>query len=101
MTTTLKTAGLGSVSPGTLRPKDLLSTFMRELEWHVNRNEAFLSRPENFPLRDRLSDLIGVAQDCFSDDGETIPDEKAEEAREAISDIETVWSGGKPVLELV
>lgn len=71
----LTPARFGSISHGTLRTEDLLSAFTSELEWQVGRNGDFLSRPENFPMRDRLANLIGEAQDAWAPDGETLADE--------------------------
>lgn len=90
MTTTLQTqikpASLGSVSTATLRTEDLLSAFLSELEWQLRRNGQFFSQPENFPLRDKLNNLVGEAQDCFAEDGETIPEEKEAEADELVNE---------------
>lgn len=83
-TAQLKPATFGSISHGTLRTEDLLSAFTSELEWQVSRNGAFLSRPENFPLRDRLANLIGEAQDAWAPDGETLADE--EQAAELVNE---------------
>jgi len=71
----LKPATFGSISHGTLRTEDLLSTFTSELEGLAFLSGDFLSRPENFPLRDRLANLIGEAQDAWAEDGETLADE--------------------------
>lgn len=71
----LKTANIGSISHGTLRTEDLLHTFASELEWQINRNGEFLSRPENFPMCDRLAKLLGESQDAWKDDGETLQDD--------------------------
>lgn len=64
----LKTANIGSISHGTLRTEDLLHSFGNELEWQINRNGEFLSRPENFPMRDRLAKLLGESRDAWNDD---------------------------------
>ena len=83
----MKKAGLGSVTTGTLKIEDLLSAFLSELEWHVNRNGDFLSRPENFSVRDYFAALIGEAQDCFADGGETIAEDKEGKAEEVCQDL--------------
>ena len=85
---TLKLASLGSVSTATLRPEDLLSAFLHELQWHVNRNGDFYSIPENFSERDRLNGLVGESQDCFAADGESIDPDKEDEALDLIIDLE-------------
>lgn len=71
---------IGSISHGTHRTEDLLSSFISELEWQVRRNGAFFSAPENFAQRDSLANLIGEAQDCFAADGETVDEEKQDTA---------------------
>lgn len=83
---TLLPAKIGSISHGTLRPQDLLSAFINELEWQIRRNGEFFAVPENFPHRDRLNTLIGEAQDCFSDDGESIADDKEDTADELVNE---------------
>lgn len=82
----MKLATLGSVSTGTLRTEDLLSTFLRELERQIGRNGDFFSKPENFPLRDRLAGLIGESQDCFSDDGEAVREDREDVADELVAE---------------
>jgi hypothetical protein len=79
-------ARLGSVSSDTLRTEDLISTFARTLERLIFASGDFLSRPENFPMRDRLNALVGEAQDCFADDGETIDPEKEDDAVELVNE---------------
>jgi hypothetical protein len=83
---TIKPASFGSVSTATLRTEDLLSTFADELEWQIQRNGAFLSLPENFPMRDRLNAIHGDALDCFADDGETIAEDKEDDACELVNE---------------
>ena len=83
----MKTAQLGTVSHGTLRPEDLLSSFISTLEGLVFVNGDTLSLPENFRKRDRYARLIGEAQDAFSSDGETLTEEGEENAPEIISDL--------------
>jgi len=77
-------------SSGTLRTEDLLSSFASELEWQVNRNADFFSRPENFGLRDQFARLIGEAQDAWNEDGETLANE--EHAEELVSDLVSALS---------
>ena len=79
-------AKLGSISHGTLRTEDLLSAFLSELEWQLRRNGEFFCLPENFPHRDRLNNLVGEAQDCFAEDGETIDPDKEEIASELVNE---------------
>ena len=74
---TLRFAKFGTVSHATLRTEDLLESFASELEWQVRRNGDFLSRPENFAMRDRLNNLVGLAQDAWAEDGQTLQDENA------------------------
>lgn len=76
----MKTAHIGSISTGTLRTEDLLSAFASELESLILVNGDHFSLPENFGERDRLNNLVGEAQDCFSDDGETIREFSREHA---------------------
>lgn len=83
-------ARFGSISHGTLCTEDLLSSFLSELEWQISRNGAFLSLPENFPLRDRLAKLVGEAQDAWNEDGETLQDE--EQAGELVNDMQDALS---------
>lgn len=83
----MKTATLGSVSYGTLRSEDLLSAFVSTLEGLQLANGQFLSRPENFGTRDRLASLVGDAQDCFAEDGETLTEGGEQDAAEIIDDM--------------
>ena len=85
-TNALKCASVGSISQGTLKTDDLLTAFGNELEWQIKRNGAFLSMPENFPMRDRLAKLLGESQDAWQDDGETLQDE--ENASELVSELQ-------------
>lgn len=73
---TIKLASIGSVSTATLRTKDLLSAFADELEWQIQRNGDYFSRPENFALRDKLNSLVGETQDCWGEDSEIAPDKQ-------------------------
>lgn len=52
----------------------------------MSRNGEFFAMSENFAERDKLTNLIGEAQDCFSDDGETIRDDALEIASELINE---------------
>ena len=83
---TMKYAKLGSISHGTLRPEDLLSTFISALEGMMHVNGDYFSRPENFAHRDRLNNLIGDAQDCFTEDGEDIDPAKEDIASALINE---------------
>lgn len=82
----LKPASLGSISHGTLRTEDLLSAFISELEWQMSRNGEYFSRAENIGERDNLANLIGEAQDCFSEDGNEIDEAKEDEASELVNE---------------
>ena len=82
----MKLATIGSVSTGTLRPEDLLAAFLHELEWQLRRNGGHFSKPENFGERDRLNGLVGEAQDCFAEDGQSIVEEKEAEADELVNE---------------
>ena len=90
MTASLKFASFGSVSSGTLRTEDLLSSFASELEWQISRNGLFLALPENRALRDHLSKILGDAQDAWQDDGETL--ENVEIASEMVNELQDVLS---------
>lgn len=82
----LRHASLGSISHGTLRTEDLLSTFISELESQMLVNGDYFSDPANFDERDKLTTLIGEAQDCFSEDGSDIDPEKEELASELVNE---------------
>lgn len=82
----MKTANLGSVSTGTLRTEDLLSSFISTLEGLLLVNGDHYSRPENFGERDRLNNLVGEAQDCFASDGEGIDPKKQDTADELVNE---------------
>ena len=77
-TLSLKPASFGTISHGTLRSEDLLNAFANELEWQIRRNGDFLSRPENFPMRDRLNAVVNNAWECFDESGEALNPEKEE-----------------------
>jgi hypothetical protein len=85
-TQTITPAALGSISHGTLRPQDLLSSFLSELEWQLQRNRNYFAQPENRDERDKLNGLIGEAQDCFTDDGQDIRDESYDVAEEMVNE---------------
>lgn len=95
-TPTIKPASFGSVSTGTLRTEDLLSKFASELEWQIQRNGDYFAMPENFSERDRLNNLIGEAQDCFAEDGETLTEEGEESAPEIIDEIQDALQSFAP-----
>jgi len=85
----LKPASVGSVSTATLRPEDLLSAFLSEVERLSLLSGDFLAMPENFPTRDYFAGVVGDAQDYFAEDGE-IPEgadvsEVLEELQEVLS----------------
>ena len=82
----MKLAKIGTVSHGTLRTEDLLSSFISELEWHIRNNGDHFSQPENFSERDRLNNIIGEAQDCFAEDGEEIDPDKEDIAEELVNE---------------
>lgn len=83
----MKPAHIGSISHGTLRTEDLLSTFASELESLILVNGDHFSLPENRQDRDWMNSLVGRAQDCFSaDDDEAIEDEKLEEAEYMVNE---------------
>lgn len=81
----MKHAKLGSISHGTMKTEDLLSSFISCLEGLILINGDWLSKPEHFHTRDRLNNLIGEAQDAFEDDGETVKDD--ETASELVNDL--------------
>lgn len=80
-------AKLGTVSQGTLRQEDLLSSFASALEGLCLVNGDALSLPENFRKRDHYAALVGEAQDAFASDGETLTEEGEENASDIISDL--------------
>lgn len=82
---TMKTAKLGTVSHGTLKTEDLLSSFISELEGLMLINGDHFAA--NHADRDRLCNLIGEAQDVFADDGETIAEDKDETASELVNEL--------------
>lgn len=85
-TLTLKPSCLGSVSTATLRTEDLLSAFLHELEWQTRSNGDYYSLPENRAERDKLANLVGEAQDCFTEDGEGIDADKLDLADELVNE---------------
>lgn len=85
-TTQLKLAEFGSVSTATLRTSDLLTAFISEMEWQLARNGEYFSQPEHFPERDSLNNLIGEAQDCFSEDGDDVDLDKEHIAEELVNE---------------
>ncbi len=74
----MKTASIGSISTGTLRTEDLLTAFMQELGRLTLESGDYLN--QNHDIRDRFANLIGEAQDCFAEDGETIDPDKEDVA---------------------
>lgn len=76
----------GSISRGTLRTEDLLPDFIAELEWQIRRNGEHFSNPENFGERDRLNNLVGEAQDCFTKSGKAIKRSKRDFAEELVNE---------------
>lgn len=85
MKTELRPAKIGSISTGTLRPEDLLTAYLQALESLTLLSGQYLS--EHHDERDRYANLIGEAQDCFSEDGETIDPDKEDTADDVINDI--------------
>jgi len=85
-TIAIKPASFGSVSTSTLKTEHLLSAFISELEWQLQRNGEFFSQPENFTLRDKLNAIVGEAQDCFAENGETIDPDKEDIASELVNE---------------
>lgn len=75
----MKTAKIGTISHGTLRTEDLLSTFISELESLMLINGNYFAQPLNRSHRDRLTRMIGDAQDCFDENGEDISDEEKQQ----------------------
>ncbi len=82
----LKPASIGSISHGTLRTEDLLSSFLSELESLALLSGDFLSLPENHAQRDYFSNLVGEAQDCFSEIATGIDPDKEDEALELVNE---------------
>lgn len=58
-----------------MRAEDLIPCFAGELEDLVFLSGDFLSLPENFPMRDRLNDLVEEAGDWFNADRGINPDD--------------------------
>lgn len=83
----MKTAKIGSISSGTLRTEDLLSTFGSTLESLILINGDHFAKPENLSERDRLNKLRGDAQDCFADDGETLTEDGEESGPEIVDEL--------------
>ncbi len=79
-TTALIPASIGSISHGTLRTEDLLAEFLSQLESMMLLNGDFYSLPDNRTERDRLTALIGEAQDCWNEDGDGLDPEKQDDA---------------------
>ena len=63
----MKYASIGSISSGTLRTEDLLSSFAFELEDLVQRNASAWWRPFGRQLRDAYMSLIGAAREVDPD----------------------------------
>jgi hypothetical protein len=81
----IKTAPLGSISHGTLRTEDLLSSFASTLEGLIFINGDYYCRPENFSERDKLNTLVGESQDQWTEDGTELEDEEI--AQELVNDL--------------
>ncbi len=81
----IKQASIGSISHGTCRTDDLLDTFARELDWQVQRNGEYFSRPENHGERDKLVNLAGEAFDLLDSDNSVV-DGKEDEASEMVNE---------------
>lgn len=86
MKDTITYSPTGSISTATLRTADLLTAFISEAEAIQFRNAHYLSMPEHFDERDRIANLIGEMQDCFTDDGEDIDPDKEDEASELVNE---------------
>ncbi len=82
----IKYASFSSISTATLRSEDLIEAFANHLEWQIQRNGDYLSRPENFAQRDRLNNLLGEAQDVWTDDGKELDPEKEDLIAELINE---------------
>ena len=82
--TTLHKASVGTVSEGTLRTEDLLNEFHGALESFALLSGDYLSTDHE--LRDKIANVLGEAQDCFGDDGETILEDKQEEASDMVNE---------------
>lgn len=52
----------------------------------MGRNGEYFALPENRGERDKLTTIIGEAQDCFSEDGEDIDPEKEDLASELVNE---------------
>jgi hypothetical protein len=81
----IKPAPLGSISHGTLRTEDLLSSFASTLEGLIFINGDYYCRPENFSERDKLNNLVGESQDQWTEDGTELEDEEI--AQELVNDL--------------
>ena len=84
---TLKPASIGTVIAGTLRTEGLLSALLSELGSLTLRSGVFLSQPGEFPTQDYFARVIGDAQDCFTDDGETLSEDGESDAPEVLSEL--------------
>lgn len=82
----IKHAAVGSIISATLRTEDLFPAFVTELEYQQTRNGAFLSCPENFPLRDAIANILGECQDAYLDDGETLDPEQEDDISEWVNE---------------
>lgn len=85
-TPSLRFARIGEVSSATLRTEDLLSAFSSTLEDCITVNGAFLSLPENSPMRDRLVKLLSESQDAWTEDGTELQDE--DNAAELVTELQ-------------
>lgn len=86
----IQSASFGSVSHGTLRTEDLLSSFADELDWQMRRNGEYFAQPEHFAFRDKLVALVGEAQDAWDEDGEELKDQEI--AAELVNELQDVLS---------